>query len=358
MTDRLKYFCLEGNFVDSYKLDNLADILNISHDKALSIIVKLFAFVSQNCPTGDISKYKFRRVSEKISVKNRPEKILKALLECGSDGDHPDAKGFLEYVDGKLIIHDWLDHQPYARDILKRREKYHKLSGNYPETIRKKSGEVTEKLRAEKSRVEKNRVPGESTVEIKSEKTSGFKKSLKPQKPENESVSPIFDKTDFTYFCRELFSNNDMIYISPFKEDGYRLESLGNDIGVEKMKAGMKEYLKYIQETGKAFKWNNHDGFNAMLPDMLKRLDNNNNGTGKTATTKKKEEVVVYNDNYYSWQAYLQLDRFGHEKDKDWAWWLHTAATPEEKAEWNALKRKIKKETEKEKELASKHEAV
>lgn len=80
----------------------------LQHPGAGGFVVNLWCWAAIHRPGGALSNMTSRDLSTAVRWPGDPEKLVAALLECGGEGP-----GFLEEVDGVLILHDWREKQEY-----------------------------------------------------------------------------------------------------------------------------------------------------------------------------------------------------------------------------------------------------
>lgn len=101
------------------KVDRLSTKLKVPRTQALGIVSSLWLWVSQFAEDGDLSRYDPIEIVSGIRYEGDADQLLKALQDSN----------FVEYVDNKLIIHDWMTYGiRLLRQSRERQKKFHDKS--------------------------------------------------------------------------------------------------------------------------------------------------------------------------------------------------------------------------------------
>ena len=84
------------------KLKKLARILKIHPAQAIGHLHCLWWWSMNYAPNGDLTNFDFEDIADGAAWDGSPQELIDALVSCGVNG-----AGFLERVDGQLLIHDW-----------------------------------------------------------------------------------------------------------------------------------------------------------------------------------------------------------------------------------------------------------
>jgi hypothetical protein len=100
---------------DHPKTKRAARALGVSLPTVIGHLHLLWYWALDYAQTGDLSQFDSADIADAAKWEGDAEAFVTALAECGP-GDQP---GFLESLDGKLVLHDWMD---YAGKLIEQRE--------------------------------------------------------------------------------------------------------------------------------------------------------------------------------------------------------------------------------------------
>lgn len=120
-------------------------LLDIRRTSVVGHMVSLWLWALDHAQDGDLSGYDADEIANAAGWDGEPQAFVDALLTCGRQGK----AGFLEIVDEKLLIHDWLEYtgklierrrQDAERKRTGRRNEITGTSSGHPADIRRTSG--------------------------------------------------------------------------------------------------------------------------------------------------------------------------------------------------------------------------
>lgn len=122
-----RYAQISENLIDHPKTTRLARSLRVNRLQILGHLTCLWNWALKNALDGDLSKIRYRDIADAARFTDyddlsdeadvKADQFVKALLECSA---REGGAGFLEVLDGRLVIHDW--HQ-YGGKLLEARRK-------------------------------------------------------------------------------------------------------------------------------------------------------------------------------------------------------------------------------------------
>lgn len=112
-----RYAQISETLVDHPKTTRLSRALRINRIQVIGHLTCLWNWAMKIAPDGDISRVSYRDIADAARYTDADdfeedadiaaEKFVRALIDCRT---HEDGAGFLEVVDGDLMIHDWSEY--------------------------------------------------------------------------------------------------------------------------------------------------------------------------------------------------------------------------------------------------------
>lgn len=147
------YVQVDIGLIDHPKTRKLARLLGVSRITAVGHLVALWSWAAQYAIDGDLSNYRGEPegISEGAAWEGDAAQFVNALIEAGVGA----GAGFLDDVDGRLLLHDWDDY--YGKLLDRRRadaarkraeraqtsgsaaEAVHEMSAGHPQDAPRKS---------------------------------------------------------------------------------------------------------------------------------------------------------------------------------------------------------------------------
>lgn len=102
------------------KFKTLAKALKLRQFETVGVLETLWMMACQFAgEDGDLSRFTHQEIADWIDWPGDSDCLIRALIECR----------WLDFVDGTLRVHDWLDHCPHYLKDRFRKQKSHKSTG-------------------------------------------------------------------------------------------------------------------------------------------------------------------------------------------------------------------------------------
>ena len=138
-----RYAQISETLIDHPKTTRLSRALKINRLQIIGHLTCLWNWAMKNALDGDLSRVSYRDISDAArytdpddfdeEADRGAERFVKAMIECRpQEGGH----GFLEIIDGGLVIHDWAQ---YGGQMLTKRQSGNDRVKNYREKMKGQS---------------------------------------------------------------------------------------------------------------------------------------------------------------------------------------------------------------------------
>lgn len=107
----MAYIEVNTGLRDHAKTVRAARLLKTQRSSAIGCVIVLWHWALESAPEGNLSPFSPQEIADVVGWEGNPQDLIHALVHCGIGND----PGFLEYDDGRLMIHGW-----FARDGLLR----------------------------------------------------------------------------------------------------------------------------------------------------------------------------------------------------------------------------------------------
>ena len=157
-SNRIECFMVDGNLRQNPKFIRFKRFLDVSEEKAFTVLLAFFSFVSQNCAITACLNGEDKEVMAELCYSSDADRLIDALTKSG-------------FINGDGEIINWFQNQPFASRKLHDQQNY-ESSREFPSRKSTETGDGAQlpkgnsrKLGVEKSREEKEKRRGKKSAD-------------------------------------------------------------------------------------------------------------------------------------------------------------------------------------------------